>query len=289
MVGEVTVRLYNLIVTLVVWCVLLPLHAMLALSGRIPFHAVEMRLGKVQPQEKQRRHRILIHAVSVGETHAAEPLIDYLSCEAGDIGFVLSTGNRHGLQAAGHLQKRRPEIEECVYAPWDTRAAVTRWLKTLKPSVVVVVETELWPNLFAVCKESGIPLVLVNGRIYENDVGRYILARSLFSRVLAGVDLIGMQSEAERKRFLAIGAPPRLVEVAGNLKHTVPQIAAGSETVPWNHLPAGTQVVIGGSTHHPEEQWLIEVFGELKRHIPQTTEEVFAMVQERLQRRESPG
>ena len=208
---------------------------------------------------------VLIHAVSVGEMHAVAPLVAALSAQSRRI--VLTSGTAAGLDAARRLAQTHSAIVGIGWLPWDRRA-VHAWLSARAPSCVVVVETELWPNLFRACADLDIPLVIVNGRVRPRDVPRYRWGRAFFRHVLACATWIGVQSDAERERFVAIGAPRDRVVVAGNLKFDAALMAA--TTAPSTAAGAGpTPLVVAGSTHAPEERWLLECARQLaERGLP---------------------
>jgi 3-deoxy-D-manno-octulosonic-acid transferase len=132
---------------------------------------------------------------------------------------------------------------------------------------VILVETELWPNLIMTCREMHIPSLIVSGRVYPRDVGRYHLAGRAFRRVMSLVEWVGVQNKEERERFLRLGAAPSRVHVAGNLKI---DLAAGNrpEFTCQATLSGKHPLIVAASTHQPEERWIIEAFSQIKRAIP---------------------
>jgi len=221
------------------------------------------RLGRA-PVPPKGAPRIVLHAVSVGEMAAASALVAELR---GSFRFVLTTGNAAGRAAAERLRRRFRQVEHVCYLPWDTREGVTRFLEAARPDAVVVVETELWPNLFHLCRERQTPLLVASGRLYPRDVARYRAARFLFRDVLASVSWIGAQTEAERAAFLAIGAPPERITVTGNLKldAPAPQALDGA----WERsLRSAGPIVVAGSTHAPEEELILAAFRALRKEHP---------------------
>jgi 3-deoxy-D-manno-octulosonic-acid transferase len=185
---------------------------------------------------------------------AAAPLVAALGASGHRV--LLTTGTAAGLLTGVRLKGEQPAIDGCVYLPWDRRA-VRGWLRVLAPAAVVVVETEIWPNLFIACKDLRIPLFIANGRIRPRDVWKYRLGRRLFRGVLDSARWIGVQSTRERDAFVAIGAEPARVEVAGNLKFDAAW-AARSESAGLAIDGDGRPLVVAGSTHDPEERWLFE-------------------------------
>jgi 3-deoxy-D-manno-octulosonic-acid transferase len=211
--------------------------------------------------------RVLVHAVSVGELAAAEALLaegsrpgGWLrpSDGSGEVRVWLTTGTREGLSSARTLARRHPAVEWVGLLPWDRRRVLRRLLATLRPAVVMVVETELWPGLLAVARELGIPVELASARIPPHEVRRYRLARWLFAPLLAGVAGIGAQSAGERARLIAIGAPAERVRVDGNLK--ADRLAVVRSRPP----RAGAPVVLGASTHAADERRLLDACSRLR-------------------------
>jgi 3-deoxy-D-manno-octulosonic-acid transferase len=159
---------------------------------------------------------IWLHAVSVGEAIAAVELVRQLRLSLPRSPVFISVSTLAGYDTA--KQKLR-DSASVFYAPLDYVFAVRRVLRALRPSLVVVMETEVWPNLFRETKRAGAGLLLINGRISNRALGRYRALRWFFSGVLAQVDLLLAQSEDMRQRWIRIGAPPDNVRAAGNLKY----------------------------------------------------------------------
>ena len=159
---------------------------------------------------------IWLHAVSVGEVIAAEGLVRQLGVRLPRSPVFVSVSTLAGYGIAS--QKLR-DLASVFYAPLDYVFAVRRVLRALRPSLVIVMETEVWPNLFRETRRAGAGLLLINGRISDRALGRYRALRWLFGGVLAQADLLLAQSEKMRQRWIAIGAPPDKVHAAGNLKY----------------------------------------------------------------------
>jgi tetraacyldisaccharide 4'-kinase len=160
---------------------------------------------------------IWLHAVSVGEVLAAVPLVEEITRRWAAAPFYLSVSTLAGRETA---EKRLGTIVDGVFcAPFDFVWVVRRVLRRLQPSVVIVMETEIWPNLFREARRTGCGLALVNGRISDRAFPRYRKHAWLFGHVLSLCDRILAQSDEMRERFIAMGAPPALVETAGNLKY----------------------------------------------------------------------
>ncbi len=217
---------------------------------------------------KQARHRVVCHAVSVGEIAALEPLVKGLTESGRDIEIVVTVGNKDGRASAERLRKRYTEILQVGFLPWDRYGAMVAWLQRVQPDLVVVMETELWPSLFMACKNLGISLYIANGRIYPADMGRYIFARRFFGQVLGCAAWIGVQDEHERERFIRIGAAPAVVHIVGNMKYDVPLPFGAITDKRLLQLENAGMLIVAGSTHSPEEQWIVESFQQLRKTYP---------------------
>lgn len=249
--------LYSLAIEVAVWTMLAPAVWVRALVT--PRGTVELRerLARAPHRDAATRPTIgpvLVHAVSVGEMRAAAPLVTALAAKSQRV--ALTAGTSAGLEAARRIARTEPSVDSVSYLPWD-RPAVRKWIAHLAPSAVVVVETEIWPNLFRACADLQIPLVIANGRIRPADVWKYRLLRAFFAHVLDSAVWIGVQSAAERDRFLAIGATPERVEIAGNLKFDAALVPSVESAL---HMPdaRARPLIVAGSTHGPEERWLLE-------------------------------
>jgi tetraacyldisaccharide 4'-kinase len=196
------------------------------------FPTLPQRFGELPALwQKTAPGAIWLHAVSVGEVLGAIPLIEEFRKRSPASPIYLSTTTLAGRSIAEQrLQGGACGVDGVFYAPLDLVWAVRRVLRHLRPSLVVVVETEIWPNLFREVNRLGCGLALVNGRISDRALPRYRFFAPLFSSVLSLCDRIVVQSDLMRERYLAAGAPPGIVEVGGNLKYdfTPPTLSADS-------------------------------------------------------------
>lgn len=160
---------------------------------------------------------IWLHAVSVGEVISAVPLVAALRKAYPQAPVFVSCTTVAGRAIAE--EKLKGLVEGLFFAPLDYASCVRRVLRALRPSLVVVMETEIWPSLYREAKRYGASLAVVNGRISDRAVPRYRRWHSVFAHVLSHPDIILVQSEQDRERYLAAGAPPDRVEAAGNLKY----------------------------------------------------------------------
>jgi len=159
---------------------------------------------------------IWLHAISVGEAISAVELVRQLRQSLPRSPVFVSVSTLAGFEMAS---QKLGALAGVFYVPVDYVFAVRRVLRCLQPSLLIVMETEIWPNLFREAKRTGAGLLLINGRISDRAIGRYRPFKWFFMGVLAQVDLVLAQSERMRQRFLSIGAPPEIVRVGGNLKY----------------------------------------------------------------------
>ena len=261
---------YDAAVWAIVLGVVAPAELVAAVVGRSEVRHLWERLGRPPDVHSGRRPRLLVHAVSVGEVAAAGALIAALAEEQAAISVVLTTGTREGRAAAELLREgRHPQVEAVCYLPWDRYRPLRRWLRRIAPDALIVVETEIWPNLFRAAADLAIPLSIVSGRMYPRDASRYRCARWVFRPVLACARWIGVRSKLDRDRFEQAGAPHDRLEVMGDLKHdAVPQSELPAD---WSAVLAGLQgspLIVAGSTHHSEDRWLIEALVRVRQRWP---------------------
>jgi len=204
---------------------------------------------------------IWIHAVSVGEVMAALPFLKRFRERYPSRGIILSTITDTGQKVA---RGGAPEGTSIFYLPFDITFVLKRALKKVKPEILVTIETELWPNIFRVFKEYGVPIVVLNGRISENSFRGYKKISFFMKKVLSYVDLFCMQSETDAVRIKSLGVDKERIKVLGNFKF---------DTKPPSEIPEWVEritepVIIAGSTHEGEEEFITSVFIELKKDFP---------------------
>jgi 3-deoxy-D-manno-octulosonic-acid transferase len=262
-------RFYDALLSAVVWAALVPLTALRILAGRSSRDELRQRLGRPRVAAA-RSTRILVHAVSAGEAAGAGAFVRALAQARPDWSVIMSYGNSDARTVAAALRRRMPCIDAVIALPWDRRAPLRRWLATLDVSAVVVVEPEIWPNLYRACRTQRIPLFLANGRVYQQDVWRYRAARWFFRDVLRVPAWIGVQTTSERDRFVAIGAPATRIEVAGSFKFDTLK-PPGDSPLRQRVFSARRSgpVIVAGSTHAGEELLLVEAFERLRAAHPQ--------------------
>ena len=203
------------------------------------------------------RKVVWLHAVSVGEVMAASELVRELRSRLPEWVIAISTTTETGQR----LARERFSGTPVFYMPLDFVLVVRRYLYTLHPNLVILMESELWPNLMNVCARQGIPVAVVNARVSDRSLPRYMRLRRLWRPLLEKVSLFLAQSDENARRLVRIGAPPDRVRVAGNLKYDVK--AAGESAMTKllaERLPSGAKVFVAGSTLEGEEKMLLEAW-----------------------------
>jgi 3-deoxy-D-manno-octulosonic-acid transferase len=211
---------------------------------------------------------IWIHAASVGEVGVTVPLVRALRDHHPSYTVFLSTTTPQGRGIAAHI----PGVEAAVLAPVDLPWVVARVLRSVHPTIVLVAETELWPNLLRTVRAGGIPVILFNGRISARSYRRYRFVRFLFRQVLRQFSALCVKSCVDRDRMVDLGADPADVYVTGDLKFHQSANAGHNRTEKFDlravlKLPRAAPIMIAGSTHAGEEQVVIRVFKELRRSM----------------------
>lgn len=224
------------------------------------------RLGFFAPDRlaaTEKRPVIWVHAVSVGETRAAIPLLKALRQAYPHACLLVSNTTETGNSVARSLA----EVDLCLFFPFDLSLVVRRVLKRVNPSLVIFVDTELWPNFARQAGRRGIPLVLANGRISDRSFPRYRAIRPLLRPVLENFSAFCMQSEQDAERIKAMGAPPERVQIAGNLKFDLQaQLPSAGDVLSLKErfrIAPDTLVWVAGSTHAGEEEQVLDAYRSL--------------------------
>ena len=249
------------------------------------------RFGPFQPVKN--RQAIWFHVVSVGETNAAQPLIEHY-LKAGHPVLVTNT-TKTGQARAKSLFLKAPYLDlfQAVYLPADQKPLVRQFFALYQPKLLALVETELWPNLIAQAGQSQVPCILINARLSEKSAKGYAKVSSLTQPMLQGLDQLLAQDRATAERFIQLGAAPSVTQVVGSIKFDIhaPESAvkqAAQLKQEWSL--AGRKIITIASTHAPEEQKLLSAFKPyldtqpellcivVPRH-PERFDEVFAVAQ----------
>ncbi|HJQ70548.1 MAG TPA: 3-deoxy-D-manno-octulosonic acid transferase [Blastocatellia bacterium] len=231
--------------------------------------SLKHRLGSLPESTRgDGRPTVWVHTVSVGEFNAARPLIASLRKRMPGHRVVVSTTTMTGQQLA---RADCPRLFDAVfYFPFDWAVVARRVIKHVAPDIVVILETELWPNFLRQCRKLNVATVIANGRISPRSFARYSRVRSFIKRVINDTSLLVMQSEADGERALALGADPTKVRVCGNLKYDTPAIneqALYDKLDKRFALSSSPRLIVAGSTAPGEEKILLDA---LKRIRAQT-------------------
>lgn len=213
---------------------------------------------------------IWIHAVSVGETRSIFPLLERLHQQHPSLPITLTSGSTQGaLQALEFCPV--PIYHQMI--PYDYPFAVKRFLKRLQPKLVLMVETEIWPNLYQACHQQAIPLMLINARLKQSSFEAYQRwASPLMRQALHYPQLIGAQFETDQQRFIQLGAPAEKVTVLGNLKFDIqcPTDLNEQATVWRNQLDHPDRFIwVAASTHPHEEELMLKAHQKLLTKHPE--------------------
>ncbi|MEO8075804.1 MAG: 3-deoxy-D-manno-octulosonic acid transferase [Acidobacteriota bacterium] len=233
--------------------------------------SLPQRLGYLPPAfNLDAESSIWIHAVSVGEVLMARALLPELRERYPRLRLILSTTTMTGQDIArNNLQY----VDDLFYFPIDLGFIVNRVLRRVKPRLLIMVETEIWPNLLRACARAGVRTMLVNGRISSRAYPRYRLARPFFRRVLRHIDRFCMQSDESARRIIEIGAERPRVSVTGSLKFDSLEIpgAAGdrgsNRVLRYFRIPPDRPVIIAASTLKGEEEPVLEAFQRIRATI----------------------
>lgn len=210
-----------------------------------------------------------LHAVSVGEVVAAGAVLEHLAREKPAWRFLASTVTETGQKKAHQTLKAAAEI---FYYPLDFSWIVRRFFDHYRPSVIIIHETELWPNFLLEARSRRIPIFLANGKLSPRSARRYKQGRFLFARPLSAFSAFCMQTEADAERLLSLGVPKAKIHVTGNCKFDNPgepltpeQRREGLARWGWK---ADTPVIVAGSTHPGEEEVVLTAFRTARQAHP---------------------
>lgn len=213
------------------------------------------------------RDSIWVHAVSVGEVQASQPLVRALLGRYPGVPLVLTTVTPTGAARARALFGTAVIHR---YVPYDLPGSVRRFFDRVRPKLAVILETELWPNLFAECGRRNVPLVLASARVSQRSVRRYRRLVPLFRATLAHGIVIGAQSAADAERFLSIGASTDRTRVTGNVKfdfELAPDVPGRGRA--WRQRNAPSRPVwVAGSTHEGEEELVLDAHAVVRERFP---------------------
>lgn len=259
--------LYRLLYS-ILWFIVCPLVLLRLFwrSRQNPGHRMnwQRRLGFVQLKPGP---RLWLHAVSVGETMAAKPLIEALLKQYPEHHLLLTNTTLTGSQTAQRLFADRVEH---AYFPYDLPFAVKRFIRSANPDLLIIMETELWPNLIASCHQQNVPLMIANARLSERSSRGYARLSHLIKPALQYVSSIACRSEQDALHFKQLGAKPETVMVTGNIKFDV---AAKTQTTAApqlrEQLKPNAKIWVAASTHQGEDEQILSCFQTLRTRHPE--------------------
>jgi 3-deoxy-D-manno-octulosonic-acid transferase len=258
---------------------LAPYYAVRAWRRGVTAGTVAERLGRVPPEIRARASAsagrvIWIHAVSVGEVLAAGALVEGLKRRLPDCTIFVSTTTDTGRQLA---RERLASADGIFYFPWDSAGGVRRALRGVRPVVVIVMETEIWPNFLREARKSDIPVIFANARISQGSFARFtrwkFLVGELFARAMQDAELFLAQTPEDAARLVEMGADEERVSVTGNLKYDVEAPAMGDFSA-WLAEQIRAQerwpVLVVGSVLELEEDAVLEAYDAVQRKFRRT-------------------
>ena len=211
---------------------------------------------------------IWLHAVSVGETVAATPLVTALQEKLPNYRLMVTCMTVTG---SVRIKAAFGDSVDHSYAPYDMPDAVARFLNRVKPKMLIIMETELWPNTIAACHQRNIPVVLANGRLSERSARGYQRIKPLVRPMLSGLSAVAAQHRDDGARFIALGLPEAALQVTGNIKFDLnlsPAVRSHAAALAdqWRGN-SGRQILLAASTHHGEDEIILAAFAEIKKQV----------------------
>lgn len=222
------------------------------------------------PMRKGKEELIWVHAVSVGEVIAAIPLVRALQAQYPEKKIGITTTTPTG---SDRVKAAFADTVLHYYLPYDLPSLIARFIAALRPSQLIIMETELWPNLLMVCEEKKVPVVLANARLSERSAKGYARFASLTKPMLQRLRFIAAQSEADAQRFIGLGVAKEKVFVTGSIKFdiTLNEVVKNrqQQLKQTLQIPASKKVVVFASTHKGEDELLIPMINSLQQHYPE--------------------
>ncbi|MFC1798406.1 3-deoxy-D-manno-octulosonic acid transferase [Thermodesulfobacteriota bacterium] len=263
---------YNLLTTVLLVSIS-PFFGAFALVSGKHRDSIRQRLGCYprQPVKSARSHRIWIHAASVGEVRVAAAIIRSLAHMLPDADIILSTITGQGQRFA--RADLGAEIR-CIYAPIDWFLSVKKAFAALQPDILVCLETEIWPNLLQEAHRTGVRIALINGRISDRSIKRYLFIRPFMRNILEHVNAFSMIRDKDAQRIRKLGAAPERIMVNGNAKYDLLLSQSDDQTkthiTSLYRLKQNQPVFIAGSTRRQEDDIVLDVYRQIIKSFPDT-------------------
>ena len=220
------------------------------------------RFGKISRKRPDKKC-IWIHAVSVGEVNATTTLIKELESKFPDYEIAISTTTDTGFARANALFANRLSV---FYFPMDFSLTMKRAFARIKPAMCLLIELEVWPNLVRIAKQSGIPVIIVNGRLSERSLRRYSMIKGITRKIFGGLTLALAQSEEYAERFRQLGMSAEKVIVTGSVKYDTAQVTDkvdGDDVLAAQLGLKNDRLWVAGATGNDEEQIILDVYRRL--------------------------
>ena len=218
-------------------------------------------------KNKVKANGILVHAVSVGETIAAIPLIRALQQQYPDLPITVTTMTPTGSERVKSLLK---DSVSHVYLPYDLPCAIKRFLKITRPKLVIIMETELWPNFISQCHKNAIPLIIANARLSERSAKRYSKLGTTIKQLLAKISMVAAQNKQDGERFTTLGLPSDHLTVTGSIKFDINLTTEQQQKIAnlKQQWQLNRPVFIVASTHDGEDEIILKAFKQLLLQHP---------------------
>jgi len=257
-------RLYTLLLYLAVPALLLRL---LWRSIRAPAYRDRWRERLGGYATPPRPAEVWVHAVSVGEVQASQPLIRHLLGRDDSAGVIVTTTTPTG---AARLRELFAARVQHAYTPFDLPPVVGRFLNLVRPRLVLVIETEIWPNMLAACNRRGIPVILANARLSARSARGYARLGRFTADTMGRFALIAAQSEDDAARFRALGVPGERIRVTGSIKFDLRLPASLLDRAEVMRRAWGTNrpVWVAASTHEGEDELMLAAHRQVRRRLP---------------------
>lgn len=247
------------ILSTIIFLTLLPFYYIVRVIQKKYLYGWREKLGFLKSPDLGEKV-IMLHGVSVGEIIALENLTKKTKETFPDYKIVITTGTKTGQDIA---HKKYAEIADFItYFPFDIPFAVNSFLNKVRPSVVLIAETELWPNFAYYCKKKNIPLFVINGRISDSTFNAYKRLKFFFKHILSNYTGLFTQSIEDRDKLIAIGANPQTTEFMGNLKFDIKKLDVSIDIGKGEN-----KLIIAGSTHKGEDEIVLEAFKNVKQKV----------------------
>lgn len=215
---------------------------------------------------KKSQHGLWIHTVSLGEIIAAIPMIKMLMQQYPELPLTLTSMTITG---SNRIQKEFGDSVTHVYVPYDVPSVVKRFLTKVQPKMVIILETELWPNILYYCRQRQIPVMLANARLSERSAKGYQRLASITKEMLQSVTVLAAHAKADAERFIALGLPAERAHVVGSIKFDVDNSESIYQQAAVLRQQFGTRPVwMAASTHEGEEAKILQTFKQVRNALP---------------------